>query len=106
METLQDILSILETDQLDPSESASAMCAKIMAKHEGRVLALLYYGSSLRAMNDPDKMLDFYVIVDSYRKTHKNPLRALLNYIIPPAVYYMENGNADGTVSNCKYSCN
>ncbi|MEE9273351.1 MAG: hypothetical protein V3U57_08815 [Robiginitomaculum sp.] len=100
----RDILTILETDQLEPSASAAAMCDKIRAKHQGRVLALLYYGSSLRAINDPAKMLDFYVIVDSYRKTHKNPIRAGLNALIPPAVYYMENENADGTVSNCKYS--
>ena len=98
------ILDILENDQLEPSESASAMCAKIMARHEGRVQALLYYGSSLRAMNDPDKMLDFYVLVDSYRKTHKNPVRAFLNALIPPAVYYLENENTNGSVSTCKYS--
>lgn len=98
------LLEILEAEQIVPSGPATAMCEKIQARHEGRVQALLYYGSSLRAMNDPNKMLDFYVIVDSYFKTHKNPLRAVLNILIPPAVYYLENKNKDGSLSTCKYS--
>ncbi len=98
------IIKILETEQLKPTPNVTAMCDKIKARHIGRVQAFLYYGSSLRAMNDPDKMLDFYVLVDSYRKTHKNPLRAFLNWEIPPAVYYLENQNEDGTLSTCKYS--
>lgn len=104
MSTSDTIIGILESEQIAPSENASAMCDKIKRAHEGRVLAFLYYGSSLRAMNDPDKMLDFYVIVDSYAKTHRNPIRALLNYLIPPAVYYLENETADGRMANCKYS--
>ncbi|PHR60378.1 MAG: hypothetical protein COA43_06590 [Robiginitomaculum sp.] len=105
MSTIQTaILDILESEQIAPSPSAAAMCEKIMSVHEGRVQAMLYYGSSLRAMNDPEKMLDFYVLVDSYLKTHRNPMRALLNYLIPPAVYYLERENEDGTISNCKYS--
>ena len=104
MSSLNPIQTILEAEQIEPSQNASDMCAKIRARHEGRVQAFLYYGSSLRAMNDPSKMLDFYVLVDSYRKTHRNPVRAILNMLIPPAVYYLENENQDGSVSNCKYS--
>lgn len=104
----QAIIEILDAEQLEPTPNVTAMCDKIKARHSGAsgecVQAFLYYGSSLRAMNDPDKMLDFYVLVDSYRKTHKNPVRALLNWIIPPAVYYLENQNEDGTLSTCKYS--
>jgi len=99
-----DIQKILEGEQIAPSAAATAMCKKIKARHEGRVVAFLYYGSSLRAMNDPKKMLDFYVLVDSYAKTHKNPLRAFLNWALPPAVYYLENKNPDGSLSTCKYS--
>ncbi len=104
MSAPNSIQKILEAEQIEPSQNASDMCAKIRARHEGRVQAFLYYGSSLRAMNDPSKMLDFYVLVDSYRKTHRGPVRAFLNYIAPPAVYYLENENKDGSVSNCKYS--
>ena len=98
------LLDILESEHIKPSKNVSAMCDKIMGRHEGRVQALLFYGSSLRAMNDPKKMLDFYVVVDSYFKTHANPVRAMLNALIPPAVYYLENKNDDGSLSTCKYS--
>ena len=100
----QAIINILNAEQLKPTNNVTAMCDKIKARHKDRVQAFLYYGSSLRAMNDPDKMLDFYVLVDSYRKTHKNPVRAFLNWLIPPAVYYLENLNKDGSLSICKYS--
>lgn len=102
------VIKILDAEQLEPTDNVTAMCDKIKARHNSptgeRVQAFLYYGSSLRAMNDPDKMLDFYVLVDSYRKTHKNPVRAFLNWMIPPAVYYLENKNENGTLSTCKYS--
>jgi len=98
------IIKILDAEQLKPTANVTAMCNKIKTRHADRVQAFLYYGSSLRAMNNPDKMLDFYVLVDNYRKTHKNPVRAFLNWTIPPAVYYLENKNEDGTLSTCKYS--
>jgi hypothetical protein len=104
MQQQTKILEILESEQIEPSTNAQAMCEKIMVRHQGRVQALIYYGSSLRAMNDPAKMLDFYVLVDSYKKTHRSPIRRALNALIPPAVYYLENENPDGSVSNCKYS--
>lgn len=101
---IEKILDILEREQLEPSQNVVDMCDKIRTRHDGRVQAFIYYGSSLRAMNDPDKMLDFYVLVDSYRKTHRSPFRVLINASLPPSVYYMENTNEDGSVSNCKYS--
>jgi hypothetical protein len=101
LDTLQDILRE-ETADLPPR--VAAVCDMIEAKHEGCVLAFIYYGSSLRELDNPEKMLDFYVIVESYRKTHKNLIRAGLNALIPPAVYYLEREDADGVISTCKYS--
>ena len=100
-ESLKDILQE-EVMALPPR--VAEVCDVIEAKHAGRVLAFIYYGSSLRELNNPDKMLDFYVIVDSYRKTHKSPLRAGLNALIPPAVYYLEHIDSRGVLSTCKYS--
>ena len=101
---IDKILKILDSEQLQPTQNVRDMCDKISNRHKGRVQAFVYYGSSLRAMNDPDKMLDFYVLVDSYRKTHRSPFRVMINALLPPSVYYMENTNDDGSVSNCKYS--
>lgn len=98
------VLDILKTDNVPAPPRVKTVCDAISTRHRGRVLAFQYYGSSLRDMNNPEKMLDFYVIVDSYRRTHKNPIRALLNKIIPPAVYYYEHVHEDGILSTCKYS--
>ncbi len=101
---IQDIIHILESEQIQHNERVSAVCDDIASRHQGRVLAFIYYGSSLRDMDDPEKMLDFYVIVDSYRKTHTNPIRAGLNALIPPAVYYHEMLHDGAILTTCKYS--
>ena len=98
------LVEILNGEYLEPSDRVKSVCDDIAARHPGRVQAFIYYGSSLRDMDNAEKMLDFYVIVDSYRKTHRNPFRALLNALIPPAVYYHEMDHADGVTTTCKYS--
>lgn len=100
-DTLADIL---REEVMEVPPRVSEVCDLIEAAHPGRVLAFIYYGSSLRELDNPEKMLDFYVLVDSYRKTHRNPIRAILNAIIPPAVYYLEHKHDNGVVSTCKYS--
>ena len=98
------IIDILEAENIPPNDKVTQMCETISARHPNRVLGFLYYGSSLRQMNEGGKMLDFYVVVDSYRETHNNPIRAGLNAVIPPAVYYVEIVHEDGSLSTCKYS--
>jgi hypothetical protein len=97
------VLDIIRSEKLDPPARVNAVLDEIEARHPGRVMAFIYYGSSLREIENPAKMLDFYVLVDSYRKVHKTALRAWLNKTIPPAVYYLEN-NRNGITSTCKYS--
>lgn len=100
-ETLKNILA---EENVTPNARVTSVCEAIAARHSDRVQAFMYYGSSLRDLDDAEKMLDFYVVVDSYRKTHKNPIRALLNRLIPPAVYYYEQTDENGVLSTCKYS--
>lgn len=101
------LLDLIRSEQMDPPARVHNVMNAIRARHDGRVLGFVYYGSSLRDLDDADKMLDFYVLVDSYRKTHGPSLsgrwRALTNRLIPPAVYYLEQDN-DGVLSTCKYS--
>jgi len=98
------IQTILQAENPKPNSRVSAVCTAIHKRHPDRILGFQYYGSSLRDLDNPEKMLDFYVIVDSYRRVHKNPLRAALNKIIPPAVYYLEHMDKKGVLSTCKYS--
>lgn len=101
------LLDLIRSEQLDPPARVHSVMNAIRARHAGRVLGFVYYGSSLRDLDDADKMLDFYVLVDSYKKTHGPTLsgrwRALTNRLIPPAVYYLEQSQ-DGVLSTCKYS--
>jgi len=101
---MTSVLDIIKAETLDPPARVTEVMNIIRNRHDGRVQAMVYYGSSLRELDNPQKMLDFYVLVDSYRKTHGTSLRALINRYIPPAVYYVEQTSDDGTVSTCKYS--
>ncbi len=101
---MQTLLDIIKSETLDPPARVTDVMNIIKNRHAGRVQAMVYYGSSLRELDNPEKMLDFYVLVDSYRKTHGTGLRALLNRLIPPSVYYVEHTSTDGTISTCKYS--
>jgi len=71
------IIDILARENLPPNPRVTQVCQEISDRHKDRVLAFLYYGSSLRDMD---------------------------NKIIPPAVYYYEKTHEDGIVSTCKYS--
>ena len=101
---MKTVIDIIKGETLTPPKRVTDVMGIIRARHVDRVQAMVYYGSSLRELDNPDKMLDFYVLVDSYRKTHGTGLRALLNRYIPPAVYYVEHTSDDGTISTCKYS--
>ena len=101
---MKSVLDIIKTETLEPPARVTEVMTLIRKRHEGRVEAMVYYGSSLRELDNPEKMLDFYVLVDSYRKTHGTGPRALINRFIPPAVYYVEHVSDDGTISTCKYS--
>ena len=101
------LLDLIRSEQLDPPTRVKAVMTAIRDRHPGRVLGFVYYGSSLRDLDDAEKMLDFYVLVDSYRSTHGPNLsgawRALTNRLIPPAIYYLEL-DQDDILSTCKYS--
>ena len=101
---MKSVRDIIKTETLDPPARVTEVMTLIRQRHAERVQAMVYYGSSLRELDNPEKMLDFYVLVDSYRKTHGTGPRALINRFIPPAVYYVEHASADGTLSTCKYS--
>ena len=98
------LLNIIKSETLDPPTRVQDVLTRIQLRHSDRVEAIIYYGSSMRELDNPEKMLDFYVLVDSYRKTHGFRPRALINRLLPPAVYYLEQSDKTGLISTCKYS--
>jgi len=73
-----------------PAPSAvDAFTAEIRRRHGNAIAAILFYGSCLRK-NTVEGVLDFYVLVDSYRAAYASPLLTLLNTALPPNVFYLE----------------
>ena len=106
---IDNIKLILMDESAIASNRIEKTCSDIARAHAssqgGHVLGFLYYGSSLRDVDDASKMLDFYVIVDSYKTVHKRrPVRQLINRFLPPVVYYYEREDKDGILTTCKYS--
>lgn len=103
------ITEVLKSETAIASPRIEQTCADIIAAHNGHVHGFLYYGSSLRDVDDASKMLDFYVLVESYRAVHKGrPIRQIINRLIPPVVYYYERedktASGDTVLTTCKYS--
>lgn len=66
-----------------------AFTTEICRRHGDAVAAILFYGSCLRK-NTVDGVLDFYVLVDSYRAAYASSLLSALNTVLPPNVFYLE----------------
>lgn len=94
-ETRKPDLRALVADELgqpvDPR--VAAMAAAIAAKHGSAARAVLFYGSCLRQVQLDGLMLDFYLIVSSYRAAYGRGWLAAANRLVPPNVFYFE---ADG----------
>lgn len=71
-----------------------ALAEEIRRRHGQAVRAVLFYGSCLRGSAIGEGVLDFYAVVDRYRPAYGRGLRGtllvLLNWLLPPSVYYAE----------------
>jgi hypothetical protein len=83
--------------------SATAAATDIADEHGGTVAAILFYGSCLQQGSDEDKVLDFYVLVDSCTKANGSWLLGMLNVMVPPNVFYRELDLGDRTIRS-KYA--
>ena len=68
-----------------------AMAEAIARKHGPASRAVLFYGSCLRQKQLDGLMLDFYLIVSSYREAYGSRWLAAANRVIPPNVFYFEH---------------
>ena len=85
-------LSTLVAEELalpvDPR--VAEMAGAIAALYPGAARAVLFYGSCLREQNLDGLMLDFYLIVSSYREAYGRGWYAFANHLIPPNVFPFE----------------
>lgn len=87
MSELQSIIAAELAVPVNPR--VSAIAAAIAAQHRG-ALAVLFYGSCLRTGEIEGQMLDFYLIVQSYRDAYDKRWLATANRLIPPNVFPFE----------------
>lgn len=100
---LSPLQAIIEGEIDAPASTAVHAVAKAArARHPG-TLAVLFYGSCLRSGSDEGGLVDLYLLVESYRQAHRNPLSALGNRVLPPNVYYQEVA-FEGRIVRAKYA--
>ncbi|MCL6684660.1 hypothetical protein [Sphingomonas alba] len=89
MPSLRDLVAEELSQPVDPR--VSAMAEAIAAKYGKASRAVLFYGSCLREKQLDGLMLDFYLIVSSYREAYGRGWLAFANRLIPPNVFYYEH---------------
>jgi hypothetical protein len=94
MPALRDLVAEELSLPVDPR--AGAMAEAIASRYGPASRAVLFYGSCLRQSQLEGLMLDFYLIVSSYREAYGKSWLASANRLIPPNVFYFEH---DGLVA-------
>jgi hypothetical protein len=87
--TLRELVAEELSQEVHPR--ARAMAAAIAAKYGKAARAVLFYGSCLREKQLDGLMLDFYLVVSSYREAYGRSWLAAANRLIPPNVFYFEH---------------
>jgi hypothetical protein len=90
MSALRDLVAEELSRPVDPR--VAAMAAAIAAKYGEAARAVLFYGSCLREKQLDGLMLDFYLIVSSYRAAYGASWLAPANRLIPPNVFPFQYG--------------
>ena len=82
---LEGLIASELAEPVDPRVAETA--AAIAALYPGAARAVLFYGSCLRESQLDELMLDFYLIVSSYRAAYDRRWLASVNHLIPPNVF-------------------
>lgn len=80
------------------SRGVLGLCERIKKSRNG-VLAVLFYGAGLWETTSSDTVLDFYVLIENYRRFDSRLAHAVLGRLLPPNVYYLEHGDL-----RCKFA--
>lgn len=96
--------AVIAADQAPLPAPARAMAEAIGRKHGGAVRALIFYGSALREEEGAGKMLDFYVIVESYRAIYGRGPARWAAALLPPGVHFLQVTGREGQILRSKYA--
>jgi hypothetical protein len=90
VDKLKELVAAEFAAPVDPR--VSELAEAIAANHGAASRAVLFYGSCLREKQLDGLMLDFYLIVSDYRAAYGKTWLAAANRLIPPNVFYFEQG--------------
>ncbi len=88
--SLRELVAEELSQPVDPR--VRALAAAIAAKYGKAARAVLFYGSCLREKQLDGLMLDFYLIVSSYREAYGKSWLAAANRLVPPNVFPFQDG--------------
>ena len=71
-------------------EVVNEFVVELEKKYSNSIQAVIFYGSCMRERNYQAAVLDFYVIVDSYRDAYQKLLPTILNKLLPPNVFFIQ----------------
>jgi hypothetical protein len=74
----------------DTDRALAALLQQLRERHHGAVNSILLYGSCLRGGDIFDGLVDLYLICDSYGSAYAGHGLALVNWLLPPNVFYAE----------------
>ena len=98
MGTGSGLAGIVRAELMRPApEAARRLSDAAQQRYGDAVLASLFYGSCLRNAT-AEGVLDFYVIVDDYRRAYASRWLAAANALLPPNVFYLEQPTPDGAL--------
>lgn len=87
--SLRELIAAEIAEPVDPR--VSAMAEAVAKMHGDASLAVIFYGSCLRERQLEGLMLDFYLIVDDYRRAYDKAWLAKANALIPPNVFHFQH---------------
>ena len=71
-------------------EVVNEFVVELEKKYSNSIQAVIFYGSCMRERNYQAAVLDFYVIVDSYRDAYQKWGPIFLNKLLPPNVFFIQ----------------
>lgn len=84
-----------------PPEGLAPLIEALRARWGDALEAIVLYGSTRRAADPSDGLVDLMALVRDYTSAHGRRPAALFNRLLPPNVYYLEAG--DQLRLRCKY---
>ncbi len=102
-EGAHDLVQRLREELARPAPDAALRLSAAIRERLGEATAaVVFYGSCLRKDTD-EGVLDFYVVVDDYRRALGSSLLASATAALPPSVFYIECPGDHGTL-RAKYA--